>query len=54
MPGDKIDRFGTNNGKFFAPTGTPLKMRSLPYNADLSMYNSYTIVKPSEKWAESY
>lgn len=50
MPGDKIDRFGSIGGKFFAPAGTPMQMRSLPYNANTSVYNSYTVKKPFEVW----
>ena len=38
MAGDKIDRFGGKKGKFFSPTGTPMEMRALPYDADLSQY----------------
>jgi RHS repeat-associated protein len=48
MPGDKIDRYGNPSGKYFSPEGTPLDMRSLPPNADLSKYNLYTIKKPFE------
>ena len=48
MAGDKIDRFGGKKGKFFSPTGTPMEMRALPYDADLSQYRQFEVVKPCE------
>ena len=48
MAGDKIDRFGGKKGKFFSPTGTPMEMRALPYDADLSQYKQFEVVKPFE------
>ena len=48
MAGDKIDRFGGKKGKFFSPTGTPIEMRALPYDADLSQYRQFEVVKPFE------
>lgn len=48
MAGDKIDRFGGKKGKFFSPTGTPMEMRALPYDADLSQYRQFEVVKPFE------
>ena len=48
MPGDKIDRFGKMSGKYFSPVGTPLKMRVLPHNADLSQYRVFEVLKPFE------
>lgn len=48
MAGDKIDRFGGKKGKFFSPTGTPMEMRALPYDADLAQYRQFEVVKPFE------
>ena len=48
MAGDKIDRFGGKKGKFFSPTGTPMEMRALPYDADLSQYRQFEVVKSFE------
>lgn len=48
MPGDIIDRFGTKAGKYFSPAGTPIDMRALPYNANLSQYRQYRVIKPFE------
>ena len=48
MPGDKIDRFGKLEGKYFSPIGTPVEMRALPYNEDLSCYEQFEVIKPFE------
>lgn len=48
MAGDKIDRFGGKKGKYFSPTGTPMEMRALPYDANLSQYRQFEVVKPFE------
>jgi len=48
MPGDQIDRIGKTGGKYFSPRGTPLDMRALPPNADLSQYRAYEVLKPYE------
>lgn len=48
MPGDTIDRFGKLGGKYFSPTGTPMEMRALPPDADLSQYRVFKVVKPFE------
>ena len=48
MPGDTIDRYGNPSGKYFSPTGTPMEMRALPYNANLSIYTQYEVIKPFE------
>ena len=48
MPGDIIDRYGKTTGKYFSPSGTPLDMRALPYDADLSQYRQYEVIKPFE------
>lgn len=48
MPGDTIDRFGKTTGTYFSPSGTPLDMRALPYDANLSQYRQYQVMKPFE------
>ena len=48
MAGDKIDRYGNLSGKYFSPNGTPLEMRALPYNADLTQYRQFEVMKPFE------
>ena len=48
MPGEQIDRYGSFGGRYFAPTGTPMEMRALPYNANLLMYTQFEVVKPFE------
>ena len=48
MTGDKIDRYGSLGGKYFSPSGTPLDMRALPYDADLLQYRQFVVVKPFE------
>jgi len=48
MAGDKIDRYGKLSGKYFSPAGTPLEMRALPYDADLTQYRQFEVIKPFE------
>ena len=48
MSGEVIDRYGSLKGKYFSPNGTPLEMRALPYNADLTQYRKFEVVKPFE------
>ena len=48
MEGDQIDRYGGKKGKYFSPTGTPMEMRALPYDADLSQYRQFEVVKSFE------
>ena len=48
MAGDKIDRYGGIGGKYFSPINTPMDMRALPYDADLSQYRQFEVVKPFE------
>lgn len=45
MPGDKIDRYGHNYGKFFSEPGTPAPMRALP-PGNSGDHNVYQVVKP--------
>ena len=48
MPGTIIDRYGKINGYYFAPAGTPLFARALPYDANLSLYHQFEVLKPFE------
>lgn len=48
MAGDTIDRYGKLGGKYFSPAGTPLEMRALPYDADLTQYRKFEVIKPFE------
>ncbi len=43
--GAKIDRFGSEFGKYFSPEGTPLELRALPPQ-NSGGYNLYEVVKP--------
>ena len=44
--GTIIDRYGSNNGNYFAPVNTPIYQRALPYGTDLTKYHKYEVVKP--------
>ena len=46
QPGTIIDRYGDIYGRYFSPVETPLEMRALPHNADLSLYNKFIVVQP--------
>ena len=46
QPGTIVDRYGDINGKYLSPSDTPLEMRALPHNADLSLYNKFIVVQP--------
>ena len=48
LKGERIDRYGSFKGNFFAPEGTNLDMRALPYNADTSLYTKFEVLKPFE------
>lgn len=48
MTEDKIDGSGKLGGKYFSPVGTPMEMRALPPDADLSQYRVFEVVKPFE------
>lgn len=48
MPGELIDRFGFEGGKFFSPKGTPFEMRGLPSHTRQRSYNIYEVKKPFE------
>ena len=45
-PGAMIDRFGTDAGRFVAPAGTPVPMRSLPSGAAEGPYGVFRVAKP--------
>ncbi len=47
-PGEKFDRYGSKDGFFTAPIGTPFEMRSLPREYELKKYHVYEVVKPFE------
>lgn len=42
-PGSKIDRYGGNNGTFFADEGITTAQRAMSPNSDFSTYNAYEI-----------
>jgi len=44
--GIQIDRYGNPDGNYFAPKGTPIEMRSLPYDANTNSYSIFEVVKP--------
>jgi len=43
--GSKIDRFGSNYGKYFSNVGTPLEMRALP-PGNTGAYTTFEVLKP--------
>jgi hypothetical protein len=45
MPGEELDRFGSDFGYYFSPRNTPMSMRSLP-GGNTGVYNAYRVVKP--------
>ncbi|WP_373810616.1 glycohydrolase toxin TNT-related protein, partial [Porphyromonas macacae] len=47
MPGDRVDRFGKDYGRYLAPEGTPMPMRALPPN-NTRVYHIYEVIKPFE------
>jgi hypothetical protein len=46
-PGDLMDRFGTGDGRFLSPDGTPFAERSLPPD-------SLNPVQSGDSWVDSY
>ncbi len=48
MAGDKINRYGGIEGKYFSPINTPIDMGALSYDADLSQDRQFEVVKPFE------
>ena len=45
-PGTKIDRYGTDQGSYFSPEGTPFDQRSLPPKSSDGTYKRYIVTKP--------
>ena len=45
-PGTLIHRYGNPNGDQYAPLGTPIEMRALPYGTNTSISTTYEVVKP--------
>lgn len=45
-PGQVIDRYGSESGRFLSPAGTPYEQRALPYDASRMDYRKYRIMKP--------
>jgi RHS repeat-associated protein len=45
-PGTRLDRYGGPHGRFVSPEGVPTPMRALPYDADMSQYRVYEVMKP--------
>jgi hypothetical protein len=45
-PGLKIDRYGSENGSYFALAGTPYEARALPYDRSKLPYTIYIVEKP--------
>jgi len=46
QPGQVIDRYGDETGRFFSPEGTPIENRSLHPSTNTNSYNSFEVVKP--------
>ena len=48
VPGARIDRFGSDFGRFAAPEGTPFIQRSLPSSSASAPYSTFQVVRPFE------
>jgi hypothetical protein len=48
VPGARIDRFGSDFGRFVSPEGTPFIQRSLPSSSASAPYSAFEVVKPFE------
>ena len=46
IPGAKVDRYGSPNGTFVSPDGTPFPNRSLPASSASKPLNTYEVAKP--------
>jgi hypothetical protein len=53
LAGQTLDRFGGTGGRFLAPGGTPVPMRSLAPGIELKPLNSFEVLKPFEADAGS-
>lgn len=42
----KLQFIGSNKGKYFSPINTPIDMRALPYDVELTKYTQYEVLKP--------
>ena len=49
--GDTFDRYGSRNGQFVAPVGTPYSCRSLAPGSYTSTYEKYIVKKPFSAYA---
>ena len=45
QPGTRIDRYGSDLGRYASPEGTPSPQRSLPYGYEASPYRTYEVVQ---------
>jgi hypothetical protein len=45
QPGTRIDRYGSDQGYFFAVPGTPYEARALPYQQPTLVYTVYVVRK---------
>ncbi len=48
IPGARVDRYGSPNGTFVSPDGTPFPSRSLPEASASKPLHTYEVVKPIE------
>ena len=48
QPGERLDRYGNESGRYTSPEGTPYNQRSMPPFSDKSNYNIYEVLKPIE------
>lgn len=46
IPGAKVDRYGSEEGSFVAPAGTPFPQRSLPAGYEKKQLHEYEVLKP--------
>lgn len=49
-PGTLLDRFGSQNGRFFSPRGARYPARALPYECRTLAYTEYRVVRPLPAW----
>ncbi len=46
QPGELMDRYGLDSGRFASPHGTPTYMRSLPYGGSEAPFGTFRVLKP--------
>ena len=46
QPGARIDRYGSNDGGFLSPAGTPFEQRALPNSSANSQFQTFEVVRP--------